>query len=462
MADNPLLARIDGLLTRSRLWQYPAVLLLTTLIIYAVTLARSSHWIEPSGSAVGHDFLAFYMAGDMVHTGRAGDLYDEHVQEKYQRNFMRDINPNWKGTCLYLNPPHYAWLLSWLSRLGYGPALLTWWALSLGCFVATALLWRTWLHADDWLLATTLAACMPAWFLALAGGQNSFFTLLILTTFCHLLIRGRDGWAGLVLSLLAYKFHLLLLPVALLLFKRRWRAVAGLAAGGAITLAATVLLLGPEVLRSYATFASRLGTLMQFEGFDAFKQHSWYAFFQMVGKGWMPTWLVRGLTLVVCAATLVPLTLIWKGPWDARSRRFPLQLAALLVATALTSPHLFHYDMLILVLPAMLWRMASRGESFARYRPAANVILAVMFVWLAVGPYITQLLHIQSFAGTDGGLSGGADVRWRLGQPRSLTSRRDGTSQPRVRPSRRCSLRRPRPWVHGASNVCLFCCCSAL
>ncbi len=395
MTDRPLLARIDGLLTRDRLWQYPAVLLLATLILYGVTLARSSHWVEPNGSIIGHDFLAFYMAGDMVRAGRAGELYNVHAQEKYQQDFMRDINPRWKGTCLYLNPPHYAWVLSWLSRLGYRPALLAWWALSLGCFAAAALLWRNWLRPEDWALATMLAACMPAWFQALAGGQNAFLTLLILAGFCHLLMRGRDGAAGLALSLLAYKFHLLLLPAALLVAKRRWRAVAGLAAGGTITLGATVLLLGPEVLRGYVTFASKLGTLMQFEGFDAFKQHSWYAFFQMAGKGWMPGRLVQGLTVLTCVATLVPLALIWRGPWDRRGERFPLQLAALLVATALTSPHLFHYDMMILVVPAMLWQMASRDEPVAAYRPAVDVILAGLFAWLMVGPFVTQLLHIQ-------------------------------------------------------------------
>jgi hypothetical protein len=395
MATNPLLAWLDSLLTRDRLWQYPAVLLLATLIVYGVTLAKSSRWIEPAGAAVGHDFIAFYMAGDMVHANRAADLYNVRVQEKYQQDFMRDINPRWKGTCLYLNPPHYAWLLSWLSPLGYGPALLAWWALSLTCFAAAALLWRRWLDPNDWPLLTLLAACMPAWFVALAGGQNSFFTLLILAAFCHLLMKNRDGWAGLVLSLLTCKFHLLLLPAGLLLFKGRWRALAGLATGVAATLAGTVLLLGPDILGRYFTFASRLTTLMRFEGFDTFKQHSWYAFFQLIGTGWMPPTLVSILTLAVCGATLIPLALIWRGRWDNHASRFPLQLSALLVATAVTSPHLFHYDMLILIVPAILWHAGSRGEEMAPYRPAANVIMAAMFVWLAVGPYITQILHIQ-------------------------------------------------------------------
>jgi hypothetical protein len=394
-ADKPLLARLEAQLTRERLRLYPPAVLLMTLVLYGFTVCRSSHWIEKGGAIIGHDFLAFYMAGDLVHAGRAGDLYNVRVQEQYQKDFMRRINPDWTGTCLYLNPPHYAWLLSWLAPLGYGGALLVWWTLSLACFAGTALLWRGWLNAEDWPMAVLLAACVPPFFLALAGGQNSFFTLLILTAFCHLLIKGRDGWAGLALSLLAYKFHLLLVPAGLLLFKRRWRALAGLVIGGAVTLLLTAALLGTKVLGSYATLASRLGTLMQYEGFDAFKQHSWYAFFQMIGIGWMPAGWIRGLTVAVSLATLGMLAVLWRGRWDNRSARFPLQLAGLILATALTSPHLFHYDMLILVLPAVLWRMASLHPQAAPLRPAVPVILAAIFVWLSFGVPVTARLGVQ-------------------------------------------------------------------
>jgi hypothetical protein len=394
-AHKPLLDRLEAQLTRDRLRLYPPAILLMTLVLYGFTLCRSSRWIEPGGTIIGHDFLAFYMAGDLVRTHRADELYNVHAQEQYQKQFMSQINPAWEGTCLYLNPPHYAWLLSWLSPLGYGRALLVWWALSLACFAGTVLLWRSWLDAEDWPMAVLLAACVPPFFLALAGGQNSFFTLLILTAFCHLLMNGRDGCAGLVLSLLAYKFQLLVVPAGLLLFKRRWRGVGGLALGGAATLLLTAALLGTKVLASYATFASRLGTLMQYEGFDAFKQHSWYAFFQMVGMGWMPTGWIRGLTLAAGLATLAVLAILWRGRWDNRSVRFPLQLAGLILATAMTSPHLFHYDVLILVLPAVLWRMTVRQPEAASLRPAVPVILTAIFLWLSFGVPVTGHLRIQ-------------------------------------------------------------------
>ena len=108
-----------------------------------------------------------------------------------------------------------------------------------------------------------LVVCTPSWFQALGGGQNTFFSLLILTGFCALLMKGRDGWAGLVLSLLAYKFYLIAVPALVLLGKRRWSAVGGLVLGGLLTLALTAATLGPGVIADYVQYAPSQARLME-------------------------------------------------------------------------------------------------------------------------------------------------------------------------------------------------------
>lgn len=400
-AQTPgFVARIDALLTRERLWQYPLALFTVIVLAYGLTLVRSSNWIQPNGELVGHDFLAFYMAGDMVNQGRSADLYHGDGQRDYQTHFMERIhNKDWKGLCLFLNPPHYAWAMSWLARLSYGQALLAWWAISLMCFAATILIWRRWLPASDWPLAVALTISLPVWFLALAGGQNTFISLLILTGFCDLLIHKRDLAAGLVLSLLAYKFQFLLLPAGVLLVTRRWRAFAGLVAGCVLTLAFTAVTMGPGIIREYASFASRLGQLMLVNGFDVFKQHSWYGFFRLIGSGWMPVWLIRSLTLLASIACLLPLARIWRKSDSDEQSRLRLQLAALLIATGVTSPHLFHYDMLLLALPAVLWlasvRATSAADRLAPSQPAVRVLLAAGFIWLAIGAPLAVITRIQ-------------------------------------------------------------------
>ncbi len=377
------------------MWRYPLALLALTLVVYFLTVARSKNLIEPSGVIIGHDYFAFYMAGDMVRTGQSANLYNIAAQQKYQQDFMRPINPKWTGTCLYLNPPHYAWLMSWLSRWGYGPSLLIWTIIAVASFTATVFLWRQWIPPADFPLVVLLAACTPSWFQALAGGQNSFFSLLILTGFCYLLLADRDFRAGIILSLLAFKFQLLIIPILVLAVKRRGRALAGIAIGSAAIFAFTYLVMGPQIIRDYLTFASSLGNLMQNKGFDAFKQHSWHGLVQLLGSGWLAPGVIRVLTAIFSIGTLILLVPIFRTPWNSQSADFPLQLAALITATLVTSPHLFHYDMLLLTLPAVLWFRTYRLQPSPAFDDAIKAILTAEFAWLLISAPATQHLRVQ-------------------------------------------------------------------
>ncbi|MFQ5491581.1 MAG: glycosyltransferase family 87 protein [Phycisphaerae bacterium] len=386
---------LDSLTEPARLRRYPVFLLALTVALYAGTLSRSSNLIEPNGKIVGRDFLAFYTAGDLLNQGRMDDLYDQAAHSAYQQDFMRDINPNWQGTYPYRNPPHYAWAMSWLTGLGFGRSLLIWTLLSLLAFAVTASIWRHWLPPADTGIVLLLAVCVPPWFQALAGGQNTFFSLLILTGFCALLMRGRDGWAGLVLSALSYKFYLLVLPAGLLLVKGRWRAVGGLLLGGVLTLLLTAAVMGPEVLSDYLNFAPSQAALMEEGGFDIHKQHCWYGFFRLLGGDWMSLGSVSMLAITASAVTLVLLIPVWRGPWRYGESDFSLKLAALMVATLVTSPHLLHYDMLLAVLPAVLWLRTDRSMDLPGLGHTMRPLLVLGFCWLAVAEPVARITHVQ-------------------------------------------------------------------
>jgi len=381
------------LLTARRLRLYPALLLVAMLLAFAWSLVRARNWVEPGGRIVGHDYLAFYMAGALVADGQAAALYSIPAQQAWQQRFMAPINPQWSGTCLYLNPPHYAWAMSWLARLPYGLSLLTWWSLSLAAFAAAALIWRRWLEPQAWGVALLVAAASPAWMQALAGGQNSFLSLLILTGFCALLLNQRELAAGLVLALLGWKFQLMIVPAALLLWQRRIRGLLGLAVGSALTLGWTAAVMGPDALTSYARFAAGLGQLLETPGFDVYKQHSWHGFFALLGRGWLSPTVVRVLTAAASLATFALLLRIWRagrGPGSAR-----LVLSATLVATLLISPHLFHYDVVIAALPAVLWRSSGTRGAQAAWRTQILPILVAGFAWLGVAPVLAEALRVQ-------------------------------------------------------------------
>ena len=56
-------------------------------------LARSTNWIEPAGSVIGRDFLAFFMAGDLVNHHQTTRLYNFADQENYQQTIRRTRQP---------------------------------------------------------------------------------------------------------------------------------------------------------------------------------------------------------------------------------------------------------------------------------------------------------------------------------------------------------------------------------
>ena len=103
--------RLDAWLTPRRVRMYPAAMLALTLALFAQSLLGARGWTTRDGRAIGEDYLAFYMAGEMVRSGSVHDLYDLAAQESWQREFMAARSPQWHGTWLYLNPPHYAWAM---------------------------------------------------------------------------------------------------------------------------------------------------------------------------------------------------------------------------------------------------------------------------------------------------------------------------------------------------------------
>ena len=374
---------------------YAIMLFLVTVCTYVGMRIHSDGIYEPGGSIVGRDYLAFFMAGRLVETGQTSDIYDFAAQSRWQNEAMAVINPRWKGVCLYLNPPHYAWLMSCLTRLGYTASLLAWWGLSLLAFAATVLIWRRWSGTTFTRSTLLLVVALPPWFQAFAGGQNSFFTLLILTVFAALLIKRRELLAGLVLSLLAYKFQYILLPAGLLLFKRRWRALIGLGLGGVATATFTLVAMGPQVIDDYIHLVLNLDKLMQQQGFDVYKQHSWYGFFELLLGGTTASNLVRPLTAGAVILTLALLTRIWRGSWQPQAADFPFRLAALFIAALATSPHLFHYDMLLIALPAILCLISIPTGSMIEMNRLFRRIFVIGFIWLAISGLVTPVLPFQ-------------------------------------------------------------------
>lgn len=188
-----------------------------------------------------NDFLQLYAGARLAGTPQ---LYDIPTNQRIQRE-VRNIHVE---SVYYTRLPFYAWLLSPLGKMPYLPAYAIFQLLSLALF-GTFLYQFTRRYPETLVLATMSAPV----FVNFANGQDAA-SVAALAGLAYLQAeKRRDFWAGLLLSLCAIKFHLLvLLPIALIAH-RRWRILNGGLAGGAVWVAASFLTAGVDWPKRYLT-----------------------------------------------------------------------------------------------------------------------------------------------------------------------------------------------------------------
>lgn len=344
----------------------------------------------PQASPYGGDFLQEWLGGWVVRSGDHTRFYDRGYVYQLQHD-RRLVGFAWNDDeyLPLVYPPFYYLLVSPLSYLPFHLATWAWAAGMLATLVASLWLLGNWLatnarlaHAREkwqagapWLLP--VAVLFVPVLESLSSSQKGTLCLLILAATFVLWDRRRPFWAGVVFGLLAFKPQLTLVIAVAALCKRQWRFVAGGMLTGAL-LAALSLAVGADVCRQYVQFATGAGDYMQTSGYDLHKSHSIWGFFALLGGphshgfgGWAAP-AAAALVWAVVAKSL------WE-PLVPSTTRFRLQFATLVIASVLLSPHLFTYDLTILLLPMSIVLQTSVGE---RNRPAIRGLLwLVVLLW---------------------------------------------------------------------------------
>ncbi len=369
------------------------MLLVVLGLVYVINVSRRQGLVDANGELIGCDFVAFYGAAKDVLAGESARLYDFNHQRRIHQTIA--ANETWDYFYPYVNPPFFAaWVLPF-AALPYVPAFGAWAAASLvALLVSVWLLGRAeGLQRKALVTAMLVAVAFPAAFMNLAGGQNGAFSLLLLTACVLLQFRARDFEAGLVLGFLLFKPQLVITMAALWLIKRRWQALAGVSiVGGALALACFLFM--PTASYDFANLSGKLHTLAHQGSYPVWKQCSWYGFFTLAMHPQWPV-LLRVLTALSCLLTFAVLLRAWRHPWDPNSESFKLQMAAVIVASLLISPHLYVYDLTILVLPGML--LAGHAvRSGERSLWSSTLVWPVMlFFALPVCLQVAQLTSVQ-------------------------------------------------------------------
>ncbi len=380
-------------LSENRVRMLAGAMLGALVLVYCINVLAGRGRVDARGDIIGCDFLAFYGAGLDVRAGRTHLLYDLEHQRRIQQPIAR--NPEWKYYYPFVNPPFYAAWVSPFAALPYGPAVLAWALTTLAAMLfSVGLLGRSLgFNRRTTLTAMLVALAFPAAFMNLGGGQNAAFSLLLLTLCVVLQMRSRDLLAGLVLGLLLYKPQLVITIAALWVVKGRGRSLAGLALVG-LALAVESFVFMPDASHAYVGISAKLGTLIHQGSYETWKQNSWYGFFTLAMYPHWPT-LLRVLTVLACGLTFGLLICAWRGPWRPDGRAFKLQMAAAIVASLLISPHLYMYDLTILILPGVL--LADHALRVGQRNPLSPMLIwpSLLFFGLPVWLQIARLTSVQ-------------------------------------------------------------------
>ena len=385
--------------------------------MFLLTLAVGNLFVAPDKAlslrSAGYDFLAFYTAGTFVREGRTAQLYDLPAVQAFQQSVARagafELPPDAIGP--FWNPPFYAWPFVPLSALPYPTAWAAWMCVNLlAAAVAIVLLCRMLPAGCTWrerALVPLLVAVSAPFVQAVAHGQNTCVSLLLLTLTATFWRQGRGLAAGATLGLLFYKPQLALVASIVLVLTLGWRAVLGLAITGSSLLLVNLVTL-PGTLGDYLSRMPGIVRFMQVDRPYLWDRHvTLKAFWRFalqghdVGEAWPVT---QGLGLASTAVVALALLLVlakrraalqWHGH-PAHAPSHDATTATAVIATPLLMPFYFDYDLLLLAVPATLfageWIGVTHRTTLDRLRLAAWVAL---FAWLFVNPHAARLVPIN-------------------------------------------------------------------
>lgn len=384
--------RINRLLNSERVRGWCGVVLIVYLLLLAVSFATAARNQGQTvfGTTLGADFPAFYVAGKIINEHGASELYNRDLQGRFYHELFPREDPD--ALLPYLNAPFFALPFPWLARLPYAWAYLCWFLITLGLYVAGfTLLWRAWegLPASAYRTALIVAlSFMPFLVECVAGGQTSAVGFFALALAVVLERRGQCFWSGAVLALLLYKPTLLVLLGPMVLLTRRWKTLAGMAAGSlgllvlsAVTLSLDVTLGWFKTMLGYAQLSTS-GASSAAAGLRIWKYVDVNAFARTL---WGGNALLRWLTVGVAVAAFLPLLVrAWWPRGEHTSENREADWALAIAWTPVLNLYLGVYDVTVIVVSAVLlaaWQLRQGG---------LRVEAKVLFLLLYVTPWFAQ------------------------------------------------------------------------
>ncbi len=339
-------ARASVRAAMSRLFDTPLVALSLAVLLAAVAITCAVHALQ---APLRTDYLATLTGTSLL--AHSGCLYCEPAQLALQRQLLQQPAAQLDA---FLAPPFEPLLFRPLLLLSPQGGLLTLFLLSGAGLAASALLaWRRlgvgrlgWPGVS--LLAFLVLSVPADWNYLL--GQTDALLLLPGVAAAVLLQRGDRTAAGLCLSLLLLKPQVAWLALPALAAARQWRALAGAAAGTAVWLAVSAVVAGPPALSQWIALLAGHGPAVASSiGLPALA----------AATGGSAAGFTAAAVLGVGACVAA-----WR--WRAALAAQPMVALALgLVASALLGPHVYPYDLVLMLVPLSVLAARRPGTALA-------------------------------------------------------------------------------------------------
>lgn len=339
---------------QERRWLVAAVTVWAILLSLFVATARPWYPDAP----LRNDFIAFWTGASLVHQGDGADLYDMEIQRTFQRELhaaldLSEVGVWEQGLIPYHNPPALALLMAPLATLPFSWGYLLWLALEAAAFlVAVALPLRGAPGGKGWVL---LLLTFPAVADTLVWGQMVGFLLLAYSLAMLALASNRPVLGGAFLGLLWLKPQYGVIFPLVLLVKRRWRELGGMAATGLMLALLSFAAAGPLALNRYLELLQRIGGYYP-PAESLVKEYAmvnWRSLLVHLLPG-LPESTGSFLVLLLGGLTVLTSLLVWRGKWEPASPRFAGQILALTLATLIAALHSHFHGLAMLLVPLAL------------------------------------------------------------------------------------------------------------
>jgi Glycosyltransferase family 87 len=345
------------------------------LISFALS-ARQTIWyfsLPPSYS----DLRIFMTGISMVRSGQAHELYQFPAQLAAQVQLYPETRVS---GLLPFNHLAFELLMYWpISRLPYSVALVVWAMINLGVILLISHLLKPYTQAIAEVTGIPIALYVLAFYpvvYVLGEGQDSLIFLLLIVLSLRAMDSQRMFLAGFLLALGCFKLHLaLLMGFFVFLLGRKWRGVAGCAAGGSLAAAVSLAVVGPTMFTDYLAML-RQQEVMTPWGFFPFFMPNIRGFFRWT----LRTWLEPGqiLPVIFMASVIVGIIAAWLIV-RARVRDSALLYAVAVLTTVLISYHLHVQDLSMAILPILViadWTLRHRITQ-SKFLKAWTAVLAL-------------------------------------------------------------------------------------